>query len=182
MAASSDPHWSVRIAALQALGNIGGDDVLPALLSALADSDRMVRKNAILILGDLRNIKVIPNLVRQLTDMEMSKYAFEGLLKFGRMALPSLHRIMKGNYSLELRERVIDLVGKIGDRKSVDPLLEMLEDPIPSIRLASIDSLVFCYDSVPLKKLSHSKRFDLDEEVRSKADLALKTLIMEKFF
>jgi HEAT repeat protein len=178
----NDSHWSVRIAALQALGKIGGDRVIPDLLKALADPDSMVRKNAIMVLGDLRNVRTIPHLIKQLTDLEMSKYAFEALLKFSRTGLPWLHRILKGSFSLEVRERVIDLIGKIGDSKSVEPLLEMLEDPTPAIRLAAIDSLVFCFNSVPLKKLSRIKKFDANEEVKNKAELALKTLTMEKFF
>jgi HEAT repeat protein len=180
--ACSDPHWSVRIAALQALGKIGGDKVIPPLLNALADTDPMVRKNAILVLGNLRNIRTIPSLIRQLTDLEMSKYSFEALLKFGRTGLPWLHRVLKGSFSTEVRERVIDLIGKIGDSKSVESLLEMLEDSNPAIRLAAIDSLVFCFNSVPLKRLSQLKKLDASEEVKNKAELALKTLTMEKFF
>ncbi len=180
--ACNDLHWSVRIAALQALGKIGSDKIIPPLLKALADQDSMVRKNAILVLGDLRNVRTIPNLIRQLTDLEMSKYAFEALLKFGRTGLPWLHRALKGSYSTEVRERVVDLIGKIGDSKSVEPLLEMVEDSSPTIRLAAIDSLVFCFNSVPLKILSRLKKFDTNEEVKNKAELALKTLTMEKFF
>lgn len=180
--ACKDRHWSVRITALQALRRIGGGKAVPLLLDALSDPDCMVRKNAILLLGDLRDMQTILDLVRQLTDSEMSRYAFEALLNFGQPALLRLHRIMKGYYSLETRERVIDLVGKIGQRKSVEPLLEMIEDDSPDIRLAAIDSLLFCCDSLPLKKLSHIRIHDADEEVRNRAALALKTLSMENIF
>ena len=178
----SDPHWSVRIASLEALVKIGGKKSLPLLLEAMKDPDQMVRKNALLLLGDLGEFKAISSLTAFLIDPEMGKYAFEALLKFGRMALPWLHRIMKGDYQPEVRERVIDLVGKIGDMKSVEALMGLLDDPHPSIRLAAIDSLIFCFDSVPLKKLTHVMRSDSDDEVRQKALLALQILTMEKFF
>ncbi|MCM2357078.1 MAG: HEAT repeat domain-containing protein [Geobacteraceae bacterium] len=180
--ACKDRHWSVRIAALQSLPGIGGDRAVSLLLDALSDPDCMVRKNAILLLGELRDIRTILDLVRQLTDAEMSRYAFEALLNFGRPALPRLHRIMKGDYSLETRERVIDLVGKIGHGRSIESLLEMIEDDSPDIRVAAIDALLFCCDSLPLKKLSHVRTHDADAEVRNRAALALKTLSMENIF
>jgi HEAT repeat protein len=89
---------------------------------------------------------------------------------------------MKGEYRLEVRERVIDVIGKIGDMKSVEALMGILDDPHPSIRLAAIDSLIFCFDSVPLKKLTYVMRSDSDDEVRKKAQIALQILTMEKFF
>jgi HEAT repeat protein len=181
VSACNDPHWSVRLAAIHALGRIGDDRGVPAIVAALADDDFMVRENAFLVLGDLRAIRTVPDLVKQLTDSEVGKFAFEAVLKFGRNGLPWLHRVMKGNYPQELRERVIDLIGKIGDQKSVEPLLEILEDANPVIRLAAIDALVFCYNSAPLKKLIHIKRFDADDDVKCKADLALKALTLAKF-
>jgi HEAT repeat protein len=180
--ACQDSHWSVRIAALLALGNTCGDRAIPRLTAALTDPDNLVRKNAIAILGDTRNLKAITPLVIQLADPEMGKFAFESLLKSGRSGLPWLHRVIKGDYQLEVREMVINLIGKIGSQKSIEPLLELLNDPHASIRLAAIDSLVCCYDTVPLKRLFHIKRFDLADEVRNRAELALKSLTIENFF
>ena len=181
-AAAQDQHWSVRVAVLQVLGERGGDKELPLLLAALEDRDYLVRKNAILVLGNLHNIATIPALTHQLTDAEMSRYAFEALLQFGRRALPWLHRLMTGNYPLELRIRVIDIIGKIADHKSVEPLLKLLDDLNPTVRLATIDSLAFCYDSLALKRLSNIQKNDDCEDVKDRAALALKTFMMEKYF
>jgi HEAT repeat protein len=84
-------------------------------------------------------------------------------------------------YSVEVRVLLIDLIGKIGDQKSVTPLIELLDDHNPAIRLATIDSLAFCFDSLLLKKLSYLQNNDEDEEVKNRADLALKTFTMEKY-
>ncbi len=180
-AALNDPHWSVRVAALHVLGDLGGVKELPLLLQAISDPDVMVKKHAIMILGDLRNIAAIPALIQQLTDNEMSKYAFTALLKFGRSVLPWLHRQMIKNYPVEIRIRLIDLIGKIGDSKSVAPLIELLDDPSSGIRLAAIDSAAFCFDSMLLKKLASLKSYDTDQEVKERADLALRTFTMEKY-
>ncbi|HZV83055.1 MAG TPA: HEAT repeat domain-containing protein [Geobacteraceae bacterium] len=179
--AFKDSHWSVRVAVLHVLGKLGGIKEIPLLLDAIHDPDNMVRKHAILTLGDIRSASAIPALVQQLADMDMSRYAFISLLKFGRQALPWLHRHMLKNYTVDIRVRLIDLIGKIGDRKSVEPLMELLEDPSPAVRLAAIDSLAFCFDGLLLKKLTALKKSDAEAEVRERADLALKTFSMEKY-
>jgi len=179
--ALGDSHWSVRVAALHVLGKLGGIKEIPQLLESINDPDNMVRKHAILALGDIRSVSAIPSLVPLLADVEMSRHAFISLLKFGRQALPWLHRHMMRNYTVDIRVRLIDLIGKIGDRKSVDPLMELLDDPSPAIRLAAIDSLAFCFDGMLLKKLTSIRKNDGDDEVKERADLALKTLSMEKY-
>jgi HEAT repeat protein len=179
--ALNDPHWSVRVAAIKVLARLGGIKEIPLIMHAVSDPDPMVRKHAILTLGEIRSVSSIPLLVQQLIDNEMSKHAFVSLLKFGRTVLPWLHRQMMKNYTVEVRIRLIDIIGKIGDQKSVEPLMELLEDHNPSIRLAAIDSLAFCFDSLLLKRLSSVMRSDSDEEVRSRADLALKTFTMERY-
>lgn len=180
--AAQDSHWSVRVAALHLLGSIGGTKELPILVAAMEDKDFLVRKNAILALGNIHDISTVPALSHQLNDMEMSRFAFEALLKYGRMALPWLHRLMTKNFPLELRIRVIDLIGKIADSKSVTPLLGLLDESNAEIRVAAIDALTFCYDSLPLKKLASMKKNDNNEEVKERAELALNTFLMEKYF
>lgn len=179
--ALSDSHWSVRVAVLHVLGKLGGVREIPLLLDAVHDTDIMVRKHAILALGDIRSVTAIPTLVQQLADMDMSRHAFIALLKFGRQALPWLHRHMLKSYTVDIRVRLIDLIGKIGDRKSVEHLMELLDDANPAIRLAAIDSLAFCFDGLLLRKLTTLKKHDADEEVKERADLALKTFSMEKY-
>jgi HEAT repeat protein len=176
-----DPHWSVRISALKALEKIAGPRETQIIQNALHDNDNLVRKHALTALGNLRDVKTLSEIVKQLGDNEMKEFACEAILNFGRTALPYLHRFMKKDGSVEIRERVIDLVGKIGEISSVVPLMELLEDPNQNIRLATIDSLAFCFDSVPLKKLIHIRNHDANDEVKNRADLALKTFMLETY-
>lgn len=176
-----DPHWSVRITALKALVKIAGPRETQLILEALNDNDYLVRKHAIITLGNLRDVKTISEIVKQLADKDMNEFACEAILNFGRSALPYLHRFMKMDGSIEIRERVIDLIGKIGASSSVGPLMDLLEDPNPIIRLAAIDSLAFCFDGVPLKKLIYIKNHDSNSDVKHRAELALKTFLIETY-
>jgi len=179
--ALSDSHWSVRVAALQVMGRLGGIWEIPFLPNAIHDPDNLVRKHAILSLGNIRSHLAVPALVQQLDDMEMSRHAFCSLLNFGQQILPWLHRHMLKDYSVDIRVRLIDLIGKFGSRRSVEPLMELLDDPNPTIKLAAIDSLAFCYDALLLKKLTAVKKYDANDEVKERAALALKTFTMEKY-
>jgi HEAT repeat protein len=179
--AVKDPHWSVRITALKALEKMAAHHDTHIIVDALNDSDQLVRKQAIVSLGNLRDVKTISEIVKQLADDGMKEFACEAILNFGRSALAFLHRFIKKEGSIDIRERVIDLIGKIGESSSVVPLMELLEDPNQSIRLAAIDSLAFCFDSVPLKKLIHIRNHDANDEVKNRADLALKTFLLENY-
>lgn len=179
--AAGDRHWSVRIAALRVLGRVGGGREIPLLLAGLYDVDLMVRKHAIMILGELCNTSTVPELAALLDDPEVGRQAFEALIKFGRPGLPWLHRLMKKNYGAELRERVIDVIGKIADRKSVEPLMELLDDESEIVRLACIDALCHCYDTLPLKRLIQVRRDDESAEVRGRAELALKSFAQQEY-
>lgn len=179
--AVGDPHWSVRIAALRVLGKIGGGRELPLLLQGVNDADAMVRKHAITVLGELRNPVTVPELVALLDDPEVGKHAFEALVAFGRGGLPWLYRLMKKNYTAELRERVIDVIGKIADGKSVEPLLELLDDESEIVRLACIDAMCHCYDTLPLKRLIQVRKEDQSAEVRARAELALKSFAQREY-
>ena len=177
----NDPHWSVRITALKALEKMAAHHDIQIIVDALNDCDYLVRKQAIISLGALRDVKTISEIVKQLADNEMKEFACEAILNFGRSGLPFLHRFIKKDGSIEIRERVIDLIGKIGESSSVVPLMELLEDPHQGVRLATIDSLAFCFDSVPLKKLILIRNTDGNEEVKNRADLALKTFLLENY-
>lgn len=180
-AAVHDPHWSVRVAALKSLETCAGIRKSHIIVNALHDDDYLVRKHALTSLGNLRDVKTVSEIVKQLSSHDLKEIACEAILSFGRLALPYLHRLIKRDCTAETREKIIDLIGKIGDGSSVCPLMELLDDPNQNIRLATIDSLAFCFDSVPLKKLLQAKNSDSNDEVRNRADLALKTFLSENY-
>ncbi|GFE58556.1 HEAT repeat domain-containing protein [Geobacter sp. AOG1] len=166
--AVNDPHWSVRIEALKLLTGIGGDEAVDCLLAALVDTDVLVRKNAVAGLGKLGSMKAVVPLVNLLCDKEVGRGAFDALLALGETALPELHAYA-GKGSLEVRERVIDLVGRYGSKSSIPVLGELANDSHPAIRLAVIHAFWNCHDSSVLPVLSRLHDNDPDPDVRHAA-------------
>lgn len=166
--AVDDPHWSVRIEALKLLAGFGGKQAVDILLTALDDPDVLVRKNAAAGLGKLGSVKAVVPLVNLLCDNEVGRGAFDALLALGETALPELHAQAE-NGSLEVRERVIDLVGRQGSKTSLPVLRELANDSHPIIRLAVVHAFWNCHDSSVLPILSRMHGHDPDPDVRHAA-------------
>ncbi len=75
----NDPHWSVREAAVTALGMLGSRDVEEELLAMLDDPDLAVRKALLIALGKIGADKAIPVLVERLASDELEYAAYQGL-------------------------------------------------------------------------------------------------------
>jgi len=161
-----DPHWSVRIEVLRSLAKTGGTQAAPYLLAALGDHDILVKKSAASFLGELRSLDAVGTLVTLLCNKEVGRQAFDALMMMGEGALPLLHESARRTDSLELRERIIDLVGRLGSPESIPLLLELLGDPSPVIRLAAVHSFWNCRDASVPARLAELRERDPDEGVR----------------
>jgi HEAT repeat protein len=179
--ASCDSHWSVRLAAVLELAKYPKAESLDQLTAMCADPDILVRQHAVLALGDLGDLAPMDLLIASLIDPITGKAAFEALLKVGPRGLPLLHRLVQSETCIELRERMVCLLGKMGKGESIEVLVDLLEDNESVIRAAAVDSLVHCFDSIPLKKLAQLQSNDPNEDVKLRAKFALKTMMMEKY-
>src|SRR5882724_10631308 len=104
--ALESPHAEVRAAAAGALGAMSGDlaRIVPALQKALADSDKFVRINAVISLGQIAETKpeaVLDDLIRGLRDPSPSVkiFAADFLARLGvdaRPAVPELVNMAEG--------------------------------------------------------------------------------------
>lgn len=97
--ALEDKDQVVRSAAVEALGKIGNDHALDALIKALDDIDVWIKKAAILELGRLKSKRAVPHLIKSLDD------------KTGFIVSASAH-------SLAI----------IGDRNTIDVLKEKVKE------------------------------------------------------
>jgi len=99
--ALESPHPEVRAAAAGALGTMAGDllRIIPALRTALADSDKFVRINAVVSLGQIAETKpeaVLDDLIRGLRDTSPSVkiFAADFLARLGQRARPAVPELV----------------------------------------------------------------------------------------
>ncbi|MBM4318919.1 MAG: HEAT repeat domain-containing protein, partial [Deltaproteobacteria bacterium] len=97
---------TVRAAAIRALGRLGGDGQLPQIFAALDDPVEEVRIAATAALG--------------------------------RTGEQTFARLLEGLRSLDagVREAAAVELGQLGQPSAIDPLVQALEDPVPSVRRA----------------------------------------------
>ncbi|MBS7250415.1 MAG: HEAT repeat domain-containing protein [Candidatus Freyarchaeota archaeon] len=160
----SDPE--VRIAAAQALANIGGPEAAEALAKALGDSDESVRAEvfqALIRIGE----KAVEALVRELKSNspqvrrgsaealdalgwtpsgEMKAYylvvkeRFSEVVELGAEALKTLILALKDPES-RIRAEAAKALGKIGGDEALKGLIGALEDSEPTVRTAVVQAL-----------------------------------------
>jgi HEAT repeat protein len=131
--ALEDEHWSVRCAAAGALGKIRSGKSTPALLSRLHDDDQTVRRAAVAALGEVGDIRAAGPLAAALQDAGLQGPALEALRRLGSAALPELERAFPGA-ATETRRLIVDLAGRMEDRRARRLLLSALADDSAQVR------------------------------------------------
>ncbi len=111
LGALRDRDWWVRVRAADALGTIGGPKVVEAVLSLVKDRDEFIRRCAVEIL--------------------IASKTHAG----GESVLSSLLEAL-GDADWWVRERAIDALAGLGDRRAVVPLLRVMEQDVKAAPVA----------------------------------------------
>ena len=111
LGALRDRDWWVRVRAADALGTIGGPKVVEAVLSLVKDKDEFIRRCAVEIL--------------------IASKVHAG----GESVLSSLLEAL-GDADWWVRERAIDALAGLGDRRAVPPLLRVMEQDVKAAPVA----------------------------------------------
>ncbi|HSB71796.1 MAG TPA: HEAT repeat domain-containing protein [Candidatus Methylomirabilis sp.] len=152
LGALRDRDWWVRVRAADALGTIGGPKVVEAVVSLVKDRDEFIRRCAIEILNSNRahtgNETVFQSLVEALEDEDWW-----------------------------VRERAIDALAGLGDRRAVPPLLRVMERDVKAAPVA-IRALASLGDPQAIRPMLTQLRSH-DKAVRAEAFRALATLTDE---
>ena len=125
--ALDDKSWGVRKNSSNALGNIGDSKALDPLLKAMNDKDWHVRKYTAVALGKIKDDKSIKTLVNALND-EDSDVRWKSLIALGNIGEASFEPLLKEFKSDDwhMRARAAQVLGKIGDKRAVEPLIRTL--------------------------------------------------------
>lgn len=134
------PQQSIRIGAVQTLGNIGNEEAIDALIAEFHRPESDVKKVIIETLGKLDHEKVTLLMVKLIHDYEYRipaiKYAGETRLNSVVPDLLDLLQLQDSNLiSRQLNEKeILEALGKMGDLRAVKPLIDLLNKPSISYR------------------------------------------------
>jgi serine/threonine-protein kinase len=138
----ADSDWWVRTRAADALGKIGGPRVVDAVLALIKDENQDIRRAAIEILNQTKDERAVAQLIEATRDSDwwVSERAVDALAEIGSSkALPRFIDMLQGEP--KSLPTVIRAIGKIGDQRSVESLLPMLQRPENEIKVEAIAAL-----------------------------------------
>ncbi len=125
-----DADSSVRWSAAFALGEVGGERAVDALLSLLKDEDSFVRWRAAAALGEVGGERAVDALLSLLKD-EDSFVRWRAAAALGEVggerAVDALLSLLKDEDSV-VRWRAAAALGEVGGERAVDALLSLLKD------------------------------------------------------
>ncbi len=177
-----DPDTRVRKAVSEALVFFGSISLSP-LLSALKTTDRSIRRNIALILGEMAEKEpgLVPKieeiLINCLKDPDpiVKAQACENLGKMGsKRATPQILPLLT-DVNFWVRSLACLVLGDLG-LDEVKPLLERLSDVNHWVRASACEALGKLGAKAGVEKISEMSLLDESEVVRDSAIAALKTL------
>lgn len=138
----------VRVAALHAIGKLGGEYVLDALLLGAQDADAAVRTAAAKGLAELADASAAPLLVSMLSEGSGSVVfgpAREGLLRLGDAARQDLLRVLHKTGHPARREAAL-ILAEQGAAEPLTALVQMLATTPGDARVANELAVLSCVD------------------------------------
>ncbi len=148
----------VRNCAATQLGRLGDRRANEALLNALERFHLVGAAEALLKLGDMR---AIPLMIGRLEDPFIRERIGEALLAFGQDAQVPLietlqvRRLVHGEESKGSRERRAEaawLLSQLDSEKAIEPIIELLDDEGPEVRLRAALALCNLTDDHRIEK------------------------------
>ena len=183
--ATKDESPEVRCASCEALGKLGDRGAIEPLKEVLKDESPEVRCAAAEALGFLKNNTGLSILIQAIQDNTISYHRRCGVAKaLGILeepgAVPTLVSVLDDKNPI-LRREVIYALGKIKDKRAVEPLLERLKDEsMPEIRVATTGALADIGEKTAIPQLVMKSLNDPATEVRASASKALDRLIDQR--
>ncbi len=143
-----DDTVAVRLAAIDAVEQIGDREALPALRARFAaESDETVRREIALALGALKDKEALPALTATLRDAKAAEGIREAALsaveQIGtEVAAQALTELLKQqDLPVDRQPRVLAALGKLNADEAVPVILDRLSSPAAPVRAASAEAL-----------------------------------------
>jgi|Deesub1362B_J571_1020462.scaffolds.fasta_scaffold00705_10 HEAT repeat protein len=163
---------SLRINAAIALGRLGDKRAVKPLISVLKDSSVKVRNAAVIALGMIGDSSAINPLLSRLDDesIEVRKSVLEALedIQIGPKHAEKIKDCIH-DPNPRIRELAAMILEKGGER-TIDALLESLNDSVRDVRIAAIHSLLATMSKIPPSR-SEEVRKTISKRLESSPDV-----------
>lgn len=149
---SADSNRVWRAAAV--LGNINDPRAVGPLSALLAHGSDTVRMETVIALGKIKSPEVLEPLVFALGDTlaAVAAKASEGLVQYGAVSMDLLlSALSKGDPARTVHAAFT--LGRIGDKRALDPLIGLLQSPLPEVQSAAAAALGDLHDDKALAPL-----------------------------
>jgi HEAT repeat protein len=164
---------ALRVAALRALGQRGGDEVTETLQwVAATEADAEVAQAAIDALAQVATPEAIDALVALTSDQRLREACITALARFDETQLEWIARGLT-HVNVEVRRAVTEALGRIKRSNASDLLSAALDDPEAAVRLAAANALGYLGNRRAERKLVALARTDPEMAVRRAAEKAL---------
>jgi HEAT repeat protein len=170
----------LRMAAANALGELGEADAVPQLAETFDDSDPRVRARAARATGVIGDARATDALVSLLSDPKagVRREAAEALGRIGnRQALQALLE-MYDDSDARVRRIAISGFGNFDNDRPVDALITALGDDDAAVRRTAVYSLIQLLSNVPTEK-SHEIRETVVEQLSATDDATVVEPLVE---
>ncbi len=152
---------------LEALGKAHPDSAAARILPRLQDPDPQVRRNAVSLLGDLGRVEALESMAAMLADRHEEKLWVPLIRSMGVMgdirAAPDIHPFL-GDPEERRRIYAADALKSLRDTTAIHRLVDLLDDPMMTVRSAASAALV-SFGSEPVRAIA-SRLHQTDEGPR----------------
>jgi HEAT repeat protein len=139
-----DSEIDVTIAAAAALSRYGKKDGLPRLRQALEDKDAFTRRHVAMLLEhveyDVAREVVLAGLEASDVDVRLAAAHMVGVAGDAR-DIGALTKLMRSDEDPMVRADVAWALGHMSSRKVIDPLIELVQEEVPTVRYTAADGL-----------------------------------------
>lgn len=175
--ALKDEQVNVRVNAVEALAAVMGEKARDPLAQTLKDADASVTLRAAWALGFLKDARALPVLIETMKNENAEHPAMtdSALEHLGSFAVEALVEVLKTGGKPDFRSRAAVILGKIEDKRAVDPLIKALEDKDMNVKANAVKALGCLADTKAIDPLVPLLK-DVNETVRLNAVTALGAL------
>ena len=175
--ALQDGKPQVRRVAVETLGHLGAGEAGMHLIPLLQDADEHVRHSTVQVLGTLREKNAVVPLIQALQDekQQIRQAAAQalGFMKADEAVSALIESVSVSSSDYLLRQAAVEALGRIGDSRALEPLLEVLQDREWKARWSAIYALGRIGDEQALPFLHRCLLEEEDTILRKSAAVTL---------